>query len=186
MLAAPFAILANQQHQHMSKYAGQEQRDIKAFSSADLAELRRGGGWGLAKAAELNGVPGPAHVLELKDAIALSADQVAATEALFERMRASAIEKGERLIELEAELERRFQEGAVTSEKLRELLERIGSALAALRYVHLSAHLEMINIMSTEQIAAYNRLRGYGAGDACDSVPEGRDAVMWRKHHGCD
>ena len=37
-----------------SPYAGQETRTVKSFSPEDIAELRRGGGWGLAKAAELN------------------------------------------------------------------------------------------------------------------------------------
>jgi hypothetical protein len=49
-------------------YAGQDARDIKSLSAEDIAELRRGGGWGFAKSAELNGMPGPAHLLELKTA----------------------------------------------------------------------------------------------------------------------
>lgn len=35
---------------HKSKYAGQVTRAIKSLSEDDIAELRRGGGWGLAKA----------------------------------------------------------------------------------------------------------------------------------------
>lgn len=68
-------------------------------------ELRRGGGWGLAKAAELNGMPGPAHLLELKDSIPLTTEQVSAIQAVFDRMRADAIAEGERLIALEQALE---------------------------------------------------------------------------------
>src|SRR4051812_39523929 len=64
-------------------YAGQDARDIKSLSAEDIAELRRGGGWGFAKAAELNGMPGPAHLLELKDQIGLTPDQVAAVQAIF-------------------------------------------------------------------------------------------------------
>ena len=44
-------------------YAGQQARTIKALSDDDLAALRKGEGMGMAKAAELNGYPGPAHVL---------------------------------------------------------------------------------------------------------------------------
>ena len=51
---------------HPLPYAGLEARAIKSLSAADVQELRRGGGWGLALPAELNGVPGPAHLLELK------------------------------------------------------------------------------------------------------------------------
>ena len=57
---------------HPSPYVGQDTRPIKSLSADDILELRRGGGWGLAKAAELNGMPGPAHLLELKDEIPLS------------------------------------------------------------------------------------------------------------------
>ena len=81
-----------------SPYAGQENRPIKSLSAEDLAELRRGGGWGLARAAELNGMPGPAHLLELKDRIPLTADQAAAISAIFRDMRATAIAEAERLL----------------------------------------------------------------------------------------
>ncbi|CAN7503757.1 hypothetical protein LJR255_003422 [Pararhizobium sp. LjRoot255] len=43
-------------HDHKSAYAGEEVRSIKSLSEDDISELRRGGGWGLAKAAELNGM----------------------------------------------------------------------------------------------------------------------------------
>ena len=43
-----------------------------------IAELEAGSGWGLALPAELNGRPGPAHLLELKEALGLSPEQVAA------------------------------------------------------------------------------------------------------------
>jgi hypothetical protein len=46
-----------------SPYAGQQTRAIKALAPEDLAALRNGEGMGMAKAAELNGYPGPAHVL---------------------------------------------------------------------------------------------------------------------------
>lgn len=96
---------AGPKHGLQSKYAGQEGRGIKSLSAADIAELRRGGGWGLAKAAELNGLPGPAHLLEMRDQITVRADQVADIQALFDDMKTRAIEKGELLIALESRLE---------------------------------------------------------------------------------
>jgi len=86
------AFAAAAQHQghhhggHASPYAGQEQRDIKSLSKEDIAELEKGGGWGLAKAAELNGVPGPAHLLEMRKEIGLSANQIAKLEVIFKDM----------------------------------------------------------------------------------------------------
>jgi hypothetical protein len=46
-------------------YAGQQTRTIKALSDDEIAALRNGEGMGMAKAAELNGYPGPIHVLSL-------------------------------------------------------------------------------------------------------------------------
>jgi hypothetical protein len=48
-----------------SPYTGMETRSIKSLSNEQVADLREGRGMGLALAAELNGYPGPAHVLEL-------------------------------------------------------------------------------------------------------------------------
>jgi hypothetical protein len=183
-LAAAPAAAQHGHHQHQSKYAGQEKRDIKSLSPDDLAELRRGGGWGLAKAAELNGVPGPAHLLEMKDKIGLSAEQVAKIEDLFKVMQKNAIAAGARLIDLERKLEKEFRAGTVTDASLRSALAAISKARSELRYIHLSTHLKTPAIVSKQQIALYNRLRGY-ASDPCSHVPEGHDARMWRMHNGC-
>jgi len=48
-----------------SPYAGQQSRSIKALPEGDIAALQNGDGMGMAKAAELNGYPGPRHVLAL-------------------------------------------------------------------------------------------------------------------------
>lgn len=174
-------------HSHHSKYAGQESRPIKSLSPEDIAELRRGGGWGLARAAELNGVPGPAHLLELKDEIPLTEAQAEAIGAVFERMKSRAIVQGERLIALEQELEDHFRNRTITDKALRASLAAIAEARRDLRYIHLAAHLETPRILSPEQIARYNALRGYtDRDDPCARTPEGHDPAMWRKHNGCE
>lgn len=151
LLLAPAIGVAETGH---SKYAGQQAREIKSLSAADLAELRRGGGWGLAKAAELNGVPGPAHLLELKDRIPLSADQTRQIETLRVAMKAEAIALG-------ARLEKHFADRSVNDEILRGFLNRIAETRCDLRYAHLATHLETPKILSHAQIARYNELRGY-------------------------
>ena len=65
-----------------SPYAGEEARVIKSLSAKDIDDLLNGRGWGLAKSAELNGVPGPAHLLEMKSEIGLSSEQVSAIKAI--------------------------------------------------------------------------------------------------------
>ena len=71
LAAIPVAILAYTDSAS-SPYAGQETRAIKALSPEDLEELRTGAGMGLAKAAELNGYPGPLHVLALAKELQLT------------------------------------------------------------------------------------------------------------------
>ena len=168
-----------------SAYAGQQDRAIKSLSPEDIKELKRGGGWGLAKAAELNGVPGPVHLLELREKIGLTADQVNRLELLFGEMQAKAIEEGARLIEAEARLEAAFRARTIDDATLRALLGEIESSRSQLRFIHLSAHLATPAVLSEDQIDRYNSLRGYGV-DPCGTVPEGHDPVMWRKHNGCE
>ena len=146
-----------------SPYAGEESRAVKSLSPEDIAELRRGGGWGLAKAAELNGMPGPFHLLELKDDIPLTREQVTAITAIHERMREAAVAEGEHFIAAERSLEDAFRAGTVTEKSLRPLLADIARSRARLRFIHLSAHLETPALLTDEQIARYDALRGYGA-----------------------
>ena len=186
-LLLPLAAYA-QEHGHShgnTPYAGFETREIKSLSDQDIAELRRGGGWGLALPAELNGLPGPAHLLELQEELALSSDQVAAITVLFEEMRADAIAAGDRFIAAEAALSAAFKDAEVTKEKLMVLLAEAAEARAALRFVHLSRHLATPDLLTDEQIRKYSVLRGY-SDDPCASVPEGHDPTMWRRHNGCD
>jgi len=170
-----------------SKYAGQQTRAIKGLSPEDIAELRRGGGWGLALAAELNGLPGPAHLLELSDQIPLTQEQVVQLTELYENMRDRAIIAGASLIENERELDQQFKTGTIDDARLREQLRKIAESRMNLRYIHLSTHLRTPKILGQAQIARYNELRGYTTDDdPCSKVPAGHNATMWRKHHGCE
>ena len=175
---------AAQPHGH-SPYAGKEAREIKSLSEADLDDLRAGRGWGLALAAELNGVPGPAHLLELKEQIGLTSAQVTVLEASFAQMQAEARAAGTRFIAAEAAIEAAFRERSLTPDRLRELIAASAAARAQLRFVHLARHLETLPVLTPEQIDRYNTLRGYGVGDPCRNVPAGHDPAMWRRHNNC-
>lgn len=61
-----------------SPYRGQEAGTLRGLSSEEIKELREGRGMGLARAAELNGYPGPRHVLDAADAgkLSLSGEQL--------------------------------------------------------------------------------------------------------------
>ena len=147
-----------------SPYAGQERREVSSLSPAEVADLRAGRGMGLARPAELNGYPGPLHVLELAAALELSADQRARTEALHARMQAAAREAGARWIEAERELDALFRTRQATPQSLRAALDRIGALQARVREVHLQAHLEQTALLTPTQIERYVQLRGYGDG----------------------
>ncbi|SEO45223.1 hypothetical protein SAMN04490248_105135 [Salinihabitans flavidus] len=166
-------------------YAGLQEREIKSLSESDLEELRRGGGWGLALPAELNGMPGPAHLLELRDEIGLSVGQVAEIEVIFDAMQVEAREVGNRLIAAEEAIEAAFRSGELDSARLRQLIDTAAAARADLRFIHLSRHLMTPSILTEAQIDSYNRLRGY-TSNPCATVPDGHDPAMWRQHNNCD
>lgn len=176
LIALSGAASGQAPHGEHSPYAGEESRAVKSLSPEDIAELRRGGGWGLARTAELNGMPGPVHLLELKDEIALTPGQVEAIVGIYERMRAQAIAEGERYIAHEQALEEAFRARTVTEESLREMLGDIERSRARLRFIHLSAHLGTPEILTDPQIERYAALRGYHPhrGDSAH-VGHGRD-----------
>ncbi len=120
----PLKITAASEPEYKSKYTGQEKREIKSLSNEDIKELRAGAGWGLAKAAELNGLPGPKHILEMKKEIELTAEQEKMVIALYKDMNKEAIELGNKLIEYEEELNNRFAERNIDEKMLDKLLEK--------------------------------------------------------------
>ncbi|WP_343895531.1 hypothetical protein [Roseibium denhamense] len=132
----------------------------------------------------MNGRPGPAHLLEHKDELELTAEQVDAIALMYENMRTAAIAAGERFISAEAALSNAFAGVELEEEALRELLAEAAQARAELRFIHLSRHLSTPEILSQVQIERYKILRGY-ADDPCARVPEGHDPDMWRRHNGC-
>lgn len=141
--------------------AGQESREIKAMSPEDVQSYLSGKGMGLAKAAELNGYPGPSHVLALATALELSSEQKRQTEKLFGSMEAKAISLGRPLIEEERKLDRSFVDRTVTPSSLAQSLRRIGQLQAQVREAHMEAHLAQVAILTPEQVARYMVLRGY-------------------------
>jgi Spy/CpxP family protein refolding chaperone len=160
VLAMCFAAHAQQT---ASPYAGYEQRPIKALSDQQVADLRAGRGMGLALAAELNGYPGPAHVLELAAPLELTAEQRAKTQELFEAMKAETIRLGERLIAREAELDRLFATKGIDETALAAAVAAIGETQAGLRTAHLRFHLRIVEVLTPAQMQRYSELRGYGA-----------------------
>jgi hypothetical protein len=145
-------------------YAGMQTRSIKALSDQQIADLRAGRGMGLALAAELNGYPGPSHLLELADKIDLTEAQRTSARGMFEAMKEETIPIGERLIAQEAVLDKLFVDHAITPEKLSAATAEIGATQSQLRAAHLRYHLLTVAMLQPSQIQQYSALRGYNDG----------------------
>jgi hypothetical protein len=154
-------------------YAAMQTRSIKALSEQQVADLGAGRGMGLALAAELNGYPGPSHVLELADKLNLSTDQRAGVQRLFDSMKAEAVLLGAKMIEQEADLDNQFASHTVTPESLKTSTAAVAATQGALRETHLKYHLSTVALLSPGQMQRYAELRGYA----------GQAAPMQHHHH---
>lgn len=143
-------------------YAGQQAREVKSLSAEEVRQYLAGAGMGYAKPAELSNYPGPLHVLELADKLALTPDQRAQTKALMDAHKAEARAIGAKRVEAEKALDTLF-----ASVKMDEgMLGRAVRAAALLegeyRLSHLETHRRMRALLTEEQVTRYNHLRGYG------------------------
>ena len=160
-----------------SPYAGLEKRGIKAMPSGRIADIEAGKGAGYALTAELNGYPGPRHVLDLTVELKLTPRQMERTETLFRSMQREAKALGRELIAGETALEALFAQGRIDETALRTSVASIAEIEGRLRTTNLKYHLIMKSLLNRTQLAAYNRLRGYGDGKAAEpAMPAG--------HHG--
>lgn len=144
-------------------YAGMQDRPIKALPPQQIADLKAGRGMGLALAAELNGYPGPSHLLDLASQLGLSPDQQATIRTMIDAMKAEAIPIGEDLIGQEDALDRLFSSHTVTPEALQAATARIGETQARLREAHLKYHLSTVALLQPQQLQQYAALRGYAS-----------------------
>lgn len=130
---------------------------------ADREALLNGEGAGQAKFAEVNGYPGPKHVLELADSLNLSETQKKQIQNVFDDMSSRARAEGKRIVEAEEKFNRDFATGSVEEHYILKISEEIGKRRGKLRSIHLNAHLRAKAILTREQTETYKRLRGIGA-----------------------
>src|ERR1700738_1983645 len=149
--------------QSAQPYSGMQTRPIKALSDQQVAVLKAGRGMGLALAAELNGYPGPSHLVELSDQLGLTSEQLSNLKGMFNAMQAETIQIGENLVAQEDKLDRLFAENVISEQQLKAATENIGETQARLRNAHLRYHLQARAILQPSQIRRYAELRGYGA-----------------------
>lgn len=178
------SLLATPAPAQPSPHAGMEHGPLKALPADQVEDLLQGRGAGFALAAELNGYPGPAHVLEHTAALGLDPARLAATRALHARMAAAARALGAGVVEEERALDAAFADRSIDAATLADRLRRIAALQGELRGVHLGAHLEQTALLAPAQIAAYGRLRGYAGGGGGQHAPASGGAAGGPHGHG--
>src|SRR5262245_46650235 len=115
-----------------------------------------------------NSIPtrAPLHVLQLANELGLSDAQRKATDSLYANMRQRALSIGRQIIEAERTLDRAFANAAIEPAALRSQVGAIATLQGELRAVHLEAHLAQRALLTLEQIARYDALRGYRGSPA--------------------
>ncbi|MGB5550652.1 MAG: hypothetical protein WBO74_09165, partial [Thermoanaerobaculia bacterium] len=100
--------------------------------------------------------------------------QIQSTERVFGAMQEAARGLGRQIVIQERELDRLFATHDMDTSRLSERVMQVAELQGQLRAAHLLAHLEMMQVLSHEQIKRYIELRGYrGAGHQAHH-PEGR------------
>lgn len=143
-------------------YSGQQTRAVASLSDEDVKGFLDGRGMGLAKSAELNGHPGPMHVLELAGELKLTPEQRQLVEAAFERMKARAKALGEAYVRAEKAVDQAFKSGTADAREVAARVAEANRLLGEVRLSHLLAHVETTPVLTPEQRARYAELRGYG------------------------
>ena len=161
LLGIPVGALSQQ-----SGYSTHMDREIKALSDDEVNGYLEGSGMSLALAAELNGYPGPKHVLELRQELGLSLQQRGEMATIFGSMEQKAVRLGSEIIEMEKRLDGLFAQGEIDAGTLASLTEELGRLNGRLRGVHLRAHLEAAEVLSNHQRMRYQELRGYDGESA--------------------
>jgi len=153
-----------QNHQHggvASPYQGMEDREIKALSPDEIHGLLAGEGLGMALPAELNGYPGPRHVLDMATDLGLDDTERARVQAIYEAMHEEAVALGRKIVDREQALNDAFATSAIDESGLESLIAEIGELRIRLRTAHLRAHLETASVLEPGQRRHYQMLRGY-------------------------
>lgn len=144
-----------------SPYANQSESPIRGLSPQEVDDLLNGSGAGYARMAELNSYPGPRHVLDFKNELALSPSQEQVVQTTFDDMQNQAQQLGKTIVDRENQLSQAFAENVITAEQLQQQTQDLANLYGELRAAHLQAHLEITPILSAQQIERYDQLRGY-------------------------
>jgi Spy/CpxP family protein refolding chaperone len=165
-LLAALALPASAQHaghgaQHGAGHApgGDGHRAAEACATQFEQVVAQGRGFGMAFAADQNGYPGPMHILELRERLALTPDQVAKAEALMRAMFEDSRPRSARLLEAEARLRHLFSSRTATEATVGVAVAEVERARADVRLVHLLTHLRARDLLTEQQRRLYHEAR---------------------------
>ncbi len=68
---------------------------------------------------------------------------------------------GEAIIDIPQDMDEAFANNTITRKNLKLMIDRSAELYGQLRLVHLSAHLDTVQMLSMEQVQMYNKIRGY-------------------------
>lgn len=144
-------------------YAGRYDPDaaIRSLTADEIDQIGRGEGAGFALPAELNGLPGPRHVLNLAHELDLSHEQWMQVQQSYDEMRAAVLPAGEAYLAAVAALEQDIRKGQVAKDVLTDRVAEVYRLEGELATAHLVAHLQTAELLTADQIDQYQRLRGY-------------------------
>src|SRR3990172_9994476 len=134
---------------------------IRGLSVDEISDLETGAGAGFARAAELNGYPGPRHILDLQDQLELSEDQLTQVKTLYEEMNGEARYLGGEVLQMESGLELAFRDQTIDEDSLALQVTALAEKYGELRALHLRTHLVAVDLLTSHQLVLYNQLRGY-------------------------
>jgi len=132
---------------------------LRAQVPADREALLNGEGNGMAAYAEMNGYPGPKHVLDLADKLGLTSRQKHDVREIYEEMNTRARALGKMIVKVEEELNYAFTSGMLAQESVEDDAESIGKMRGTLRGVHLAAHIKTKGLLTAKQVEQYVALR---------------------------
>lgn len=154
LIAILLALPAIPQHVHPQSTAA-DATATSTLSAEAVAQLLNGDGMGLARPAEMNGYPGPKHLLERATELQLTTEQQKDLAAIRQQVLERARALGKSIVNAERALDAAFKAGALTDAELDKQVRAIGVLQAELRLVHLQAHLTAKPILTPEQLRKY-------------------------------
>lgn len=89
---------------------------------------------------------------------------------------------GAAIIAIEQDIDEAFANRTITQENLYLILDKSANLYGQLRFVHLSTHLDTVQMLTTEQVQMYNMMRGYDNGSAGNNSSTSNDNSSHPQH----